>query len=307
MSIKNAFKIVLSRFEIVGEILLLLFIMLLVFCGLGAIYVQPILRAAVDLNLSEAIANIFSTFFSGGTFSDVFTSIKEVFVLVKQIFIRDEGIVFDTFVVPFLFFITFILLFNMHELPLCKVLEARMSSNAKISLMGNTISLSGKSALYVLVKLLVVAISDAIIFTVLFGCYKLFSLLSITFFIPFALLLLYLVLISIRKCFTITWVQEIVVGEKKIFPAFAESVKSGFSHFWYTFAGYFVCLIISITVNGLMALLTFGVGLIVSIPVTLLFFKSLEMTAYYSWKGKRYYLDGHRIVGNEQELNEKLE
>lgn len=183
-----------------------------------------------------------------------------------------------------------------------------MSSNAKLSLMGNVISLSGKSVLYVLVRLLFTIISDIIFFFIMWGSYKLLKLSSMTLLIPFFELLLFMALISLRRCFSVIWIENIVIGKMKIFNAFAQSTKSGFKHFGSVFSRYFVSWLIIYVFNSLMTILTFGVGLIISIPTSILFLKILEMTAYYSWHDMCFYLDGNTIVGvsEERELTEKL-
>lgn len=307
MSIKNALKILFNRFGIVGEILLFLLIFAIVFFGLGAIYIQPVIQAAVDLDLHQYVMNFYNAVFSGEGMEAISDSIKDIAAVIKNIFVNDNGIVFKTFIVPILVFVTFNLFSKMYELPLCKVLEGRMSSNAKLSLMNNVIGLSGKSALYVLVKLLFAIVSDIVILLAVWGSYKLILLTSMTLLIPFTIIFVLVLLLSLKGCFTITWEQHIIIGEKRIFVSFGKSVKDGFKHFGITFAGYFLSWIMVIAVNGLLALLTFGVGLIVSIPVSMLFFKLLQMTAYYKWNGKRYYLDGNRIVGAETELTDKLD
>lgn len=307
MSIKNSFKLLLNRFDIVGGILLFLLIFFVLFCGLGAIYVQPILQAAIDLDFKDGVVQFYSAVLSKSEYEVIFDRVKDIIITIKSIFIGDEGLILKTVLVPVLFFVTFNLLCNMYELPLCKVLEARMSSNAKISLIGNVISLSGKSVVYVLVKLLFTVITDSIIVLAMWQIYKLLLLSSMILLLPFVELFVLLVLISLKKCFTVTWVPNMIVGEKNIFKAFGKSIKDGFRHFWSTFAGHFVCWLIVLVVNILMALLTFGVGLIVSIPVSILFIKLLEMTSYYSWHGKRYYLDGSTIVGPKQILTDKLD
>ncbi len=309
MSIKNSFKIMLNRFGIVGEILLFLFIFLVVFCGLGAIYIQPVIQSAMDLHFSDRIMNFYDVLLSGSSFRDIIESAKDIGNAIKSIFISDDGgIVLKTFFVPILFFVTFNLFVNMYELPLCKVLEARMSSNARLPLINNVISLSGKSALYVLVKLLFSIIADAIILLAIWGVYRLVLLTSLSLLIPFAVLLISLLMFSLKYTFTVTWEQHIIIGEKRIFSAFFASVKDGFGHFFMTSARYFVSFVFAIVINGLMALLTFGVGLIITVPVTVMYFKLLQMTAYYKWNGKRYYIDGHRIFSPaEMELNEKLD
>lgn len=309
MSLKNSFKMMLNRFGIVGEILLFLLIFLVVFCGLGAIYIQPVIQAAVDLHLNEQIIGLYDALLSGSPFSEILENGSNVLTTIKNIFINDNGIVFKTFIVPILFFVTFNLFSNMYELPLCKVLEARMSANAKLPLINNVISLSGKSALYVLVKLLFVIIADTLILLVAYGAYRLVLLTSATLLVPFVVILVILAMTSLKNCFTVTWEQHIIIGEKSYFPALFESTKDGFKHFWITFAGYFVSLVFAIALNGLLAILTFGVGLVISAPVTILYMKFLQMTAYYHWNNKRYYLDGRRIVSPEEEtdLTEKLD
>lgn len=307
MSIKNSLKLLFNRFGLVGEILLFLLVFAALFCGLGAILVRPVVEAAIDLDLSGVIKDFYEALLSGSGASVLIRKAAGVFATIKSIFIGEEGIIFSTFIVPFLLYVFFDMFFNMYQLPLCKVLDARMSSNAKLSLMGNVISLSGKSAIFVLVNLVFCTITDAVIFVVMWGCYKLLTSASLILVIPFAELLILIVLASLRKCLTITWVEEMVIGGRNVFSAFANSARDGFKRFVPTYGRLFVVMLIVIVVNVLMAVLTFGVGLIVSVPATMLLIKLTEMTAYYGWHNKRYYLDGHTIVEDNSELNEKLD
>lgn len=296
MSIKTSFKMLLNRFDIIGEILLFLVVFIVLLCSLGAIFIQPIIQSAMDLGLVNKISDFFTSILTINDINVIYDKGREIFDTIKHIFVGDEGIIFKTVAVPLLFYVIFNLFGNWYELPLCKVLDARMSSNAKLSLMGKVISLSGKSSLYVLVKLLFTIITDSIIFLIMWGSYLLLKLSSMTFFVPFVELLILLALVSLRKCFTITWNQNIIVGDKKIFSALWISAKEGFTHFIGAFTRYFVCWLVIYVANGLMALLTFGVGLIISIPASILFIKIFEMVAYYSWHNKRFYLDGNKIV-----------
>ncbi len=306
MSIKISLRMLLNRFEMIGEIMLFLLVFAVLFCSLGAIFVQPIIQSAVDLGLGKNISDFFASILSRNEIAVIYENGQGIVETVKQIFVGKEGIIFETVAVPVLLFVIFNLFANMYELPLCKVLEGRMSSNAKLSLMGNVISLAGKSSLYVLVRLLFTVITDVIFFFIMWGGYKLLTLSSMTLLIPFVLLLLFFTLISLRRCFIVVWIENIVIGKMKIFPALAQSAKSGFGHFWSVFSRYFVCWLIVYVFNGLMALLTFGVGLIISIPASVLFLKIFEMTAYYSWNNMRFYLDGNTIIGPKQELTENL-
>ncbi len=296
MSIKISLKMLFNRFEMIGEILLYLVIFAVLLCSLGAIYIQPVIQSAMDLGLVQTVTDFLTSILTRSDLMTIYEKVKDILDTVKHIFVGEEGLIFRTVIVPVLFFITFNLFANMYELPLCKVLEGRMSSNAKLSLMGNVISLSGRSALYVLVKLLFTAITDAIIFFAMWGSYKLLRLSSLNLMIPFVLLLIFFVLISLKRCFIVTWIQNIVIGKRKIFPAFGMSVKDGFGHFKTAFPRYFICWLIIYVANGLMGLLTFGVGLIVTIPTSILFLKIFEMTAYYTWHNMRFYLDGNTII-----------
>lgn len=296
MSIKTSFKMLLNRFEIIGEILLFLLIFIILLCSLGAIFIQPIIQSAMDLGLVNKISELFTSILSRNEIDIIYANGREVLDTIKHIFIGDEGIIFKTVAVPMLFYVIFNLFGNWYELPLCKVLDARMSANAKLSLIGKVVSLSGKSSLYVLVKLLFSIVTDVVIFLAMWGSYLLLKLFSMTFFVPFAELLVLLLLISFRKCFTVTWTQNIIIEGKKIFPALGKSIKDGFCHFGGVFTRYFICWLIIYVFNGLMSLLTFGVGLIVSVPASILFIKIFEMVAYYSWNNKRFYLDTNKIV-----------
>ncbi len=51
-----------------------------------------------------------------------------------------------------------------------------------------------------------------------------------------------------------------------------------------------------IAVNMLVGLFTFGAGLILTVPLSLLFVNVLNMTVYYGKNGRRYYTDSATVV-----------
>ena len=62
------------------------------------------------------------------------------------------------------------------------------------------------------------------------------------------------------------------------------------------FAYFLVAWVIIIALNIFVGLFTLGAGLLISIPVSMLFVSILNMTLYYGKNGKRYYVDGTVIT-----------
>lgn len=67
-------------------------------------------------------------------------------------------------------------------------------------------------------------------------------------------------------------------------------------NFWKILATYVFSLVLCFSLNVTMFISTLGAGLIISVPVTQLFFVFTGLVLYYSLEGKKYYLDYENIV-----------
>lgn len=292
MSFKNAFKLLLSNFRYVWTILAYLAVMFIVLLSLGLTFLLPVIRALTAAGVGDMLNAALVTFLNGGTILGLFTAFGEVLVIVKNVFATDA----KTFVNSMLFVVlvatvAYRFLMGLYELPLVSVIQGFMSDNARYSYMTKYVALFGTSVKFSLVKMLVMTVYDSLMYVVTFYITRFCSAISLIL-APTALTFSLLIFLSFRYALISAWSPAVVVEGKKIFPALWISIKHAFRHMGSLFSLFFIVWLIAFALNVFVGIFTFGVGLLVSAPVTMFFINLVNMTFYYGRAGKSYYVDG---------------
>lgn len=292
MSFKNAFKLLLSKFRYVWTILAYLAVMFIVLLSLGLTFLLPVIRALTAAGVGDMLNAALVTFLNGGTILGLFTAFGEVLVTVKNVFATDA----KTFVNSMLFVVlvatvAYRFLMGLYELPLVSVIQGFMSDNARYSYMTKYVALFGTSVKFSLVKMLVMTAYDSLMYVVTFYITRFCSAISLIL-APTALTFSLLIFLSFRYALISAWSPAVVVEGKKIFPALWISIKHAFRHMGSLFSLFFIVWLIAFALNVFVGIFTFGVGLLVSAPVTMFFINLVNMTFYYGRAGKSYYVDG---------------
>ncbi len=292
MSFKNAFKLLLSKFRYVWTILAYLAVMFIVLLSLGLTFLLPVIRALTAAGVGDMLNAALVTFLNGGTILGLFTAFGEVLVTVKNVFATDA----KTFVNSMLFVVlvatvAYRFLMGLYELPLVSVIQGFMSDNARYSYMTKYVALFGTSVKFSLVKMLVMTVYDSLMYVVTFYITRFCSAISLIL-APTALTFSLLIFLSFRYALISAWSPAVVVEGKKIFPALWISIKHAFRHMGSLFSLFFIVWLIAFALNVFVGIFTFGVGLLVSAPVTMFFINLVNMTFYYGRAGKSYYVDG---------------
>lgn len=292
MSFKNAFKLLLSKFRYVWTILAYLAVMFIVLLSLGLTFLLPVIRALIAAGVGDMLNAALVTFLNGGTILGLFTAFGEVLVTVKNVFATDA----KTFVNSMLFVVlvatvAYRFLMGLYELPLVSVIQGFMSDNARYSYMTKYVALFGTSVKFSLVKMLVMTVYDSLMYVVTFYITRFCSAISLIL-APTALTFSLLIFLSFRYALISAWSPAVVVEGKKIFPALWISIKHAFRHMGSLFSLFFIVWLIAFALNVFVGIFTFGVGLLVSAPVTMFFINLVNMTFYYGRAGKSYYVDG---------------
>lgn len=292
MSFKNAFKLLLSKFRYVWTILAYLAVMFIVLLSLGLTFLLPVIRALTAAGVGDMLNAALVTFLNGGTILGLFTAFGEVLVTVKNVFATDA----KTFVNSMLFVVlvatvAYRFLMGLYELPLVSVIQGFMSDNARYSYMTKYVALFGTSVKFSLVKMLVMTAYDSLMYIVTFYIARFCSTISLIL-APTALTFSLLIFLSFRYALISAWSPAVVVEGKKIFPALWISIKHAFRHMGSLFSLFFIVWLIAFALNVFVGIFTFGVGLLVSAPVTMFFINLVNMTFYYGRAGKSYYVDG---------------
>jgi len=186
-------------------------------------------------------------------------------------------------------------LLGFYELPLIANIEARMSANAKLSYAGCIISHFKKSCKFILVKMIYTIVFDLISLALIFGAYKLLKTMGIIIVIPFVVMLLIVLTQGVRYSLKALCAPAAVMEQGKTVKNFLKAISLNTSVFVSAFSTYIIAWLLIISLNILVFFLTFGVGLLVSIPACMVFLSVLDMTFYFRKKELRYYVDDNNI------------
>ncbi|MFR6641030.1 MAG: hypothetical protein ACLUSP_06645 [Christensenellales bacterium] len=301
MTFKNAFKILLSSFRYVWDVLVYLLILLALIMSVSLPVLGALYRELAVAGTLDALAEALYGFLSGQTIAATYERVVAILSDAKRIFdANGSNIIVSTYVFSAITFVVFRFLFGLHEIPMLRVTEGIMSDNARYGFAGRFVSAFGKSALYSLAKTLVSVLCTALALVMVLPLVKLLG--SISFlFVPIGFTGAILVLKTIKHTFISAWGPKYTVEDCGVFASLGYSIRFGAKHFGPMASTYFIAWVLILTVNFLVAVFTFLFGLLITIPASVLFMNVLNMTFYYSRNDKSYYLDGKVVLQSHSE------
>ncbi len=292
MSFKNAFRILLGKFRYVWSILIYVAVMLVILFSVGLTFLKPVFNAFADAGVWKKVTELFSIVMDGATLSQIFAVFGDIFSIVKTVLSTDVKAFWSSFLFVVLvatFLYRFIM--GLSELPLVSIIEGVMTDNAKYGFAGRYVSMLGKSSVFSLVKMLFMTVYDAFMYFIFYGAIKAFNNVSI-FLVPFGGMVVLVALLSFRYTLISGWTAYMIIEKKGIFSAFASSIRFAFKNFGSLFSTWVISWFLFIAINMLVAIFTFGAGLLVSIPACVYLVSLLNMTQYYGKNHRNYYVDG---------------
>ena len=186
---------------------------------------------------------------------------------------------------------------NFDKVPMCEVLDAKMSSNCKLNFTGVYFSRFWFSIKYTLTSLIFFVPIDAAVLAGIYFSLKLYAIGGVWLTIsPFVVIMVTIILISLRISLLSNWVPQCVASGKGVWKSFGKSVKITSKKFLRTFINAVFLVLTVFLVSILMFILTAGVGLLLTAPATILLINSFSMVNYYVSTGNRFYVDGETIV-----------
>lgn len=297
MAFKNAVKMLLGRFGLMWVILLYLLITGVIVVSLGLPFALPALRVFRSAGIGKLLSALYTEVANGASTDVWFDLLYDIMRAMKDALLSDTLAVLSTgALVVFVLIFAYRFVFGLYELPLTEVLSGYMSSNARIGFAGRYIACLGKSCRFVLVKILYTVVFDCVIFAAVYGLFVLLNVPVVKLIAPFLIMIVLLVLLGIRYTLIAMWAPHVTLSESGVFAAFGFSVRRAFRHFGSVFSTFLVAWTLIIAVNMLVGIFTFGAGLILTVPTSILFVHLLNMTVYYGKNGKRYYADATTVI-----------
>ena len=294
MMFKNSTKLFIANFSIFWKLIL-----------------YYVLVCGVTVGLIAPFFGVLSTHFSqGGNISDIaslltsfnvsinpFSMILElnnvvlVFVdLILSFFVLYPGIATYLFIVVFF---VFPFLLGLADLPVGNSLFGYMSSLTRYSFVGSYLRLFGRSVRFQLFKTLInLPINLAIIITFIFSLRLTAVGGLMVYFLPFIIIAILIVLISLKKTVFAGVMPAKVVYDCNMFKAYRKGFKAVFRRFFKVFSNALAITVIFSLITYLFGTFAFPV----LIPFFASFFYVFEMIVFYGSQGMRYYVDLDTIV-----------
>lgn len=292
MSFKNAFKLMLSRFSYVWSILLYFFIVMALIVSIGLTFLLPVQNAFFEAGVFDMLSKAFSDFMNYASFTALGQELLEVWLVVVDVLSTDVSVfvnsaLFVVFVIGFVYRF----LSGLCRLPLCRVISGFMTDNASYGFAGKFVAHFSQSVIYSLFRVAVTTVYDVLSGLLVYFVLQLLSNV-LTLFLPFIFMALLICLVAFRSVLLSAWAPFVVVEHKGVAASFGNSIKYAFRHFGSLFTMFFAAWLLIVAVNFFVGIFTFGVGLIVTVPLSMYFIKLMNMTFFYGRTGKSYYVDG---------------
>lgn len=291
---KSTFKLILNNFSMVWKLLLYKIIVFICLIGLTTVFCLPIINALINQNffsfLQTNLSNMFLNF-------NLLELVNIIILIVNKFFeiVSSSGLLPLAIVNQILLILSYYYIDRLTYLAVVDDVHSFMSSNLKLGFMNCYISNFGKSAKLGLVKLVTTFILDLIIIG---GAVLIFyGLRSSVYALAPILAILYIVLTFSLKTSLLAGVEtSIVVNNCGIIQAIKNNFRAISKKFVSIFSNSLIITTILLVINMFALFFTFGIALLITVPLSVLTIIIFKNVAYYECTGMRYYADPNTIM-----------
>lgn len=300
MRIKNAFRILLSNIGTVYKIVLYRFIGMVIFALVAYFAVlselKPLFEQPETTALREAIDALLKGFLSGhGVNTETLRPAFDAFTAM----LSGERDVFTSVILEtgaLIFALRFFYAYG--DYAFASMMNGFMSSMNVPGFFGSFLGEMGKAALYALIVTLITTVAGTLIIaiSVIIVVYAL-SYISV-----FAIILSVAFLVfgfTLERTLLSAFLPGIVCGKKGVGSALSHSAPNG-KNLSALLGSYSFLLLMFFYINMSFGLFTLYIGLIVSLPLTALYFTLVSLTDYYIVTGRSYYVDYDTVVSPKE-------
>ena len=309
MTYKNSVKILFSNFNIVWKMALYL-ILIFVF-NVFAIYlfVSPVIKMIDAAGFIGRFVELFADFFTSLNLTMFFDSIAQ---LVDEVFVfigHNMSSMWYSFLgIGFILFCFNCIMINLSNMASCNSLHLYMGSLTKQGFFASFSESFGKNLkfqiAYYFVSLPINIIGIGLFLLILegFNISWIVSLLNV-----FVLMIYFVLFTAFKYTLFSSWVPTAVVMNFSIFKSLKVSIKNVFKRFGKVFGNAIGIVLTIICLNVIIGLCSFMVGLIISIPISILLVNVFGMVVTYEGQGMRFYVDIYNVITpKKKEDNDKL-
>ncbi|MDR0426537.1 MAG: hypothetical protein LBH24_05120 [Clostridiales bacterium] len=293
MSFKNALKLLLSKYRLFWVILLFLLAVFVVLASLSVSFAINIYRALEAAGIGGYLGEFVRFMLGGNGLGQTVEKLGELTARIARLFSTDPILrANSTLWIILVLTVVYRFLLGLYELPLIRVLRGALRENGRYGFVASLFPHFGKVCLFSLLKMAVMTLYDAAMGVVLYYLVRLVLLTGLTLLVPFVFALAFLCLLVLRFGLISGWAPAVLEEKMNPFRALGYSVRQFFGAFGPLFSLFAVVWILMIAINALVGVFTFGAGLVVTVPLFMLFINCLNIVFYYNHHTKRYYIEG---------------
>ncbi|MDR3217101.1 MAG: hypothetical protein LBT55_06835 [Clostridiaceae bacterium] len=303
MELKNTTTLLFTNFKLVYRIIAYLFIIFLVVGAVSLSLFFPAQRhvlaqenVAVELDSMKAE---FDGFISGegdlsvgGYLSSTIKHVSGIIDVIKD----DSGFVAAAIILIICLYFLGYFLISLIKIPLAGVLNTFMSSAVSASLLNYSIKDFKVSVKYAFADTVIGAPMHIVIMLVVYFIVALLFPVIQVFSLTLALLVA-VVLLSLKSAIFAGWVPALIFSEdKKVWCALKNGFKDNKKRFHDIYGAFNIAIFAVYMLIAAFGLVTFGIMIVISFALLLMFQKGAELTFYYSTHGQRFYVDTKTVI-----------
>lgn len=298
MMFLDSVKLTFNNANLLWKVLLYHFIGAVLVCGLTLAVCYPLIVHLADAGFFADIYGILQSSVFNLQIDQILNVITQVIEKFANVISSDLGTYLPYAIIALaMVFVLGEFLAGLAEIPTKECLYGYMGSWSRFGFMGCFIKNLGKSVKFALTKLLVVLPYDLIMVAGLGALLYVFKLGTMwSLFVPFFMILALILFITIRIVLFGGWACSIVSQNKKVFQGLRAGVHAYLKAFGKVFSVGLVVVLLCVAANFLAIMLTASVGLVLTLPLSLLFMFTFTMVAYFYTNGLRFYIDKNNIV-----------
>ena len=310
MKFKHAFNVFIDNFIVTYKVLLYRVIILIFSMCLYTAVILPFIHSISDttpvIDLTEAVSEFGSAFVNLDftALQNAWQSIGNAFDELLQLLRARVGSIVLTVVILILVYLIQRFLSGLSNYTAAALINDKMAMRADSSFIGTLIKNLGKASLYNAIYVPLSLVYDIIIFTVMTAIF--IGLMNAS-----APLLLLVAMFStcitflfvIKMALTTDWLPALIYGKMTNRGAIMYSLnyKANNKNFLSVLSNYVVLVLVIFALNVAAVFLTFGAGLLLTMPASYVLLISFEFVNYCDNNEIKYFMDKNTVVKPERE------
>ena len=298
MMFLDTIKLTFNNLNLLWKVLLYHAICLVLVCGLTVAVCYPLVVHLSNAGFFGDVVGVLQSSMFNFQIDQILNFVVDVFEKFVDVVSSDTATFLPyTIVALCMVFVLGEFLFGLADIPTKECLYGYMGSWSRLGFLGCFIKNLGRSAKYSLARLLVVLPYDLLIFACLGGLLYVFTLgTKLTLFIPFLMVLVLVLFLTFKITLFGGWSCAMIAQNKSTFRGLADGTKAYLKAFGKVFSVAVSIVIIVIAINVFAVMFTASVGVVLTLPLSLLCVYTFCMVAYFYTNGLKFYIDKNNIV-----------